>query len=39
VSYVTQLELVDLLSPVQMAPDSPLLALSNPAPFLLLGAR
>jgi CHAT domain-containing protein/Tfp pilus assembly protein PilF len=30
VSYVTQLELVDLLSPIQTVPDSPLLAVANP---------
>ena len=30
VSYVTQLELVDLLSPSKPTPDAPLLALANP---------
>jgi CHAT domain-containing protein len=30
VSYVTQLELVDLLTPSKAAPDAPLLALANP---------
>jgi len=39
VSYVTQLELVDLLSPLKMAPDSPLLALSNPDGTLPAASR
>jgi CHAT domain-containing protein/Tfp pilus assembly protein PilF len=39
VSYVTQLELVDLLSPLKMAPDSPLLALANPDGTLPAASR
>jgi CHAT domain-containing protein/Tfp pilus assembly protein PilF len=39
VSYVTQLELVDLLSPLKMAADSPLLALSNPDGTLPAASR
>jgi CHAT domain-containing protein/Tfp pilus assembly protein PilF len=39
VSYVTQLELVDLLSPLRMAADSPLLALSNPDGTLPAASR
>ena len=38
-SYVTQLELVDLLSPLRMAPDSPLLALANPDGTLPAASR
>jgi CHAT domain-containing protein/Tfp pilus assembly protein PilF len=39
VSYVTQLELVDLLSPLRMAPDAPLLALANPDGTLPAASR
>ncbi len=39
VSYVTQLELVDLLSPLRTAPDSPLLALANPDGTLPAASR
>jgi CHAT domain-containing protein/Tfp pilus assembly protein PilF len=39
VSYVTQLELVDLLSPLRSAPDSPLLALANPDGTLPAASR
>ena len=38
-SYVTQLELVDLLSPLRLAPDSPLLALANPDGTLPAASR
>jgi CHAT domain-containing protein/Tfp pilus assembly protein PilF len=39
VSYVTQLELVDLLSPLRTAPDSPLLAFANPDGTLPAASR
>jgi CHAT domain-containing protein/Tfp pilus assembly protein PilF len=39
VSYVTQLELVDLLSPLRTTPDSPVLALSNPDGTLPAASR
>lgn len=39
VSYVTQLELVDLLSPLTLPPDSPLLALANPDGTLPAASR
>ncbi len=39
VTYVTQLELVDLLSPLRTAPDAPLLALANPDGTLPAASR